>query len=73
MSTIRSRGSYIVYSKCAGRMHLSEGLGVGYSTSRHSNISISLLITSIILLGAISTEVIHFLTDNHSKVVSVRG
>ena len=66
---VRSRGSYIAYSKCAGHMHFSDGLGVVCSTSRYSNISIQLLITSIVLPGAIGTEVIYFLCDNHSKVV----
>lgn len=67
--SVRSRGSYIAYSKYAGQMHLSDGLGVVCSTSLYSNISIQLLITSIVLPGAIVTEVIHFLCDNHSKVV----
>jgi len=66
---VRSRGSYIAYSKYADHMHLSDGLGVVCSTSRYSNISIQLLTTSIVLPGAISSEVIHFLCDNHSKVV----
>jgi len=48
---------------------LSDVLGVECSTSRYTNISIQLLITSIVLPGAIGTEVIHFLRNNRSKVV----
>ena len=67
--SVRSRGSYIAYSEYAGHMHLSVGLGVVCSTSLYNNISIQLLITSIVLPGAIGTEVIHFLCVNHTKVV----
>lgn len=67
--SVRSRGSYIAYSKYAGHMHLSDGLCVVCSTSLYSNISNQLLITSIVLPGAIGTEVVHFLCVNHAKVV----
>jgi hypothetical protein len=67
--SVRSRGSYIAYSKYAGHVHLSDVLRAECRTSLYTNISIQLLITSIVLPGAIGTEVIHFLRNDHSKVV----